>query len=145
MRSLPVNKHCDPRRRASRNRLQENNEERIEDSSQDSAKGLSRENHCQEQLQQDICNNESSSSADDESDSVDIGIRRKKRNRPRSKRDNATKEPANQKRIRSLSEAINDIEARNRAAREEVDKRMLRSQSESEYSAEVVNEFDFSE
>lgn len=104
------------------------------------SKDLTEESVIQEKLERNSSNPESSSSADDESDSADIGFKRKKRHRPRPKRDKAISidKEGSQRRIRSLSEAISDIEARNKAAKEEMDKRMIRSQSESEHSTEVL-------
>ena len=70
-----------------------------------------------------------SDSSDDESDSVDIGFKRKRRNRTKSNWEK--REATSQRRIRSLSEAICDIEARTKAAKEEMDKIVSRTQSES--------------
>ena len=87
-----------------------------------------------------VANNDGNSS-DDESDSVDIGYRRKRRNRPKSERDKLTRrEPRSPTKIRSLSEAISDIEARTRAAKQEMDYRSTRSQSESDNKTDVSND-----
>ena len=70
-----------------------------------------------------------SDSSDDESDSVDIGFKRRRKNRAKSNWEK--REAASQRRIRSLSEAICDIEARNKAAKEEMDNIVSRTQPES--------------
>lgn len=82
--------------------------------------------------------NNGGNSSDDESDSVDIGHRRRRRNRPKSERDKLTqREPKSPAKIRSLSEAISDIEARTRAAKREMDYRATHSQSESDNKTDV--------
>ncbi|XP_065069340.1 uncharacterized protein LOC135694496 [Rhopilema esculentum] len=71
--------------------------------------------------------NEDSDSSDDESDSVDTGVRRRRKNRPKSERNKvARRDPVTERRVRSLSEAIKDIAARNEAAKKEMDVRMIR-------------------
>jgi len=79
-----------------------------------------------------------SDSSDDESDSVDIGFKRKRRNRTKSNWEK--REATSQRRIRSLSEAICDIEARTKAAKEEMDKIVSRTQSESTTSGETSSD-----
>ena len=89
---------------------------------------LQKENPHTEEFEKVSCNSDSYSS-DDESDSVDIGFKRRKRKKARSSREKP--ETVSQRRIRSLSKAISDIEARNKAAKEEMDKRVIRMKSES--------------
>ena len=85
--------------------------------------------------------NEGSDSSDDESDSVDTGVRRRRKNRPKSERNKiARRDPVTERRVRSLSEAIKDIAARNEAAKKEMDVRMI-GHSESDKSSEVSNAF----
>ena len=85
-------------------------------------------NHCSEEVEKAFYNTDSHSS-DDESDSVDIGFKRRRRNKTRPKREK--RETVSQRRIRSLSEAIGDIEARNKAAKKEMDKKMTKIKSDS--------------
>ena len=84
--------------------------------------------------------NSDGNSSDDESESIEIGHRRRRRNRPKSERDKLIqREPKSPAKTRSLSEAISDIEARTRAAKEEMDYRATHSQSESDYKTDVSN------
>ena len=141
--SLPVNPYATAKRRGSKSQQKDSKTDNVYNTSPERiiCTNESHENsQSLDKLLKSVSNTDSQSS-DDESDSGDIGIRRKKRNKTRSERNK--KEPASQKRIRSLSEAINDIEARNKAAKEEMDKKMIRSQSESGNSTEVMQFFTF--
>ena len=134
-RNLPLNSNFITKRRGSRSPSKDTTKDNNSFPRNDHLnEALLKETPRTEELEKVLCNVDSYSS-DDESDSVDIGFKRRKRKKARASRE--TPGTVSQRRIRSLSEAIIDIEARNKAATEEMNKRAIRMKSDSGSSTGV--------